>query len=95
MHVISRKRIREFCEVHNQAAEPLDHWYRLTKRARWESLADLRRVFPAADYVDGFIIFNVGGNKYRLKAKVIFRRQKVYVLQIETHAEYDKGKWKS
>jgi mRNA interferase HigB len=44
--------------------------------------------------VGEFVVFNIGGNKYRLIAAVHFNRRKVYVRHVLTHAEYDKGKWK-
>lgn len=36
-------------------------------------------------------VFNIGGNKYRLVARVEYQRHKVYVKQVLTHAEYSKG----
>ena len=43
----------------------------------------------------GFVtVFNVGGNKYRLIAAIHYNRQRLYVLRILTHAEYDKDRWK-
>lgn len=99
MHVISRKRILQFCRLHSQAYAPLDHWYRTTKKAKWTNLVELRVDFPKADYIPvkstdgGIVVFNIGGNKYRLKARVKFGRHKVLIRQIETHAEYDKNRW--
>ena len=39
-------------------------------------------------------MFNISGNKYRLIARVNYRTQKVFILQIMTHHEYSKGDWK-
>jgi mRNA interferase HigB len=47
--------------------------------------------------VDGgrrVVVFNIGGNKYRLIAAVHYNTQIVYVLLFLTHAQYDKDKWK-
>lgn len=60
----------------------------------FRNLADLRAAFPTADNVDDWIVFNVGGNKYRLVTSVHFNRGKVYVRHILTHQEYDRGRWK-
>jgi mRNA-degrading endonuclease HigB of HigAB toxin-antitoxin module len=46
VHVISRKRLKEAAEKHSELAEPLDDWFRLVKRAAWESIVDVRRIFP-------------------------------------------------
>ncbi len=40
------------------------------------------------------IVFNIGGNKYRLIASIHFNRGKVYIRRVLTHSEYDKGDWK-
>ena len=70
------------------------HWYAVTKRARWTSLADAREDFRHADQVGRFTVFNIAGNKYRLIATIKYEWQMVYIRQIPTHADYDKGKWK-
>jgi mRNA interferase HigB len=41
-----------------------------------------------------FRVFNIGGNKYRLVARVLYPSQKVFILKVMTHPEYDKNKWK-
>jgi len=50
--------------------------------------------FPSADAVGKYTVFNVKGNQFRLIAEVNFRGKRVYVRQVMTHAEYDKGGWK-
>jgi mRNA interferase HigB len=35
-------------------------------------------------------VFDLGGNKYRLVAVILYRRKAIYVRFIGTHAEYDK-----
>ena len=61
----------------------------------FDNWAALKRVFNTADKVGDLVVFNIGGNKYRLVAYVQFERQIVYVKAVMTHAEYDKGDWKS
>ena len=39
-------------------------------------------------------VFNVGGNLYRVVAAVHFNTQRVYVLRVMTHREYDSSDWK-
>jgi mRNA interferase HigB len=41
-----------------------------------------------------FVVFNVGGNKYRIVAIVNFKGQIVIVEVALTHKQYDKGRWK-
>ena len=94
MHIITRKRIREFVEKHPDSQSSLDTWYRIVKRINYDSFNELRQHFSSADYVDGYIVFNISGNKYRLIAVIYFNRKKVYIREILTHAEYDKTKWR-
>lgn len=51
-------------------------------------------MFPHADKVGKFTVFNVGGNKVRIIAAIHYNRGKVYIRQVLTHSEYDKGAWK-
>ena len=51
---------------------------------------ELQATFSSADSVDDKIIFNIRGNKYRLKAIVDFAKQTVLVTDVQTHAEYDR-----
>lgn len=95
MHVITRRRLVEFWEVHPEAQQALDGWYTYVKKARWSSIVDVRKDYPHADPVDTFTIFNVCGNKYRLVTAIHYNRQKVYIRHVMTHAEYDKGKWRT
>lgn len=92
MHVISQKRIVEAKRDHPNDANGLDTWYRVMKRAKVVGFADLRRVFPRMDRVGDSYIFDIGGNNLRLIAVIHFNRQKSYIRQILTHAEYNRWK---
>lgn len=94
MHILSKKKFREFWEEHPRAKAALEAWYQIARNAEWESFADVRQTFNTADQVGRFTVFNIGGNKYRLIAVIHFNRDKVFVRHVLTHAEYDEGKWK-
>ncbi len=94
MHVISRKKLRTFWEIHAEAKSPLDQWYRIAKHHDWSTFAEIRTVFPSADQVGKYIVFNVGGNKYRLIAEINYRGQKLFVRHVLTHSDYSRGAWK-
>lgn len=95
MHVISRKKLRQFWEEHPDAEGPLRAWFKIAREAEWETFTDVRAVFPHADQVERFTVFNIGGNKYRLIAVIHYNRGKVYVRHVLTHKEYDRGNWKN
>lgn len=94
MHIISRKALKTFWEEHSDSEGPLTRWFQIVSKTDFLHFEDLRQTFPSADMVDNLIVFNIGGNKYRLIASIHFNRNKVYIRHVLTHAEYDKEGWK-
>jgi mRNA interferase HigB len=94
VRVISKPAILRFAEKHPDSLAPLMNWYRITKRADWGSLAEVRSDFAHADIVGRRTVFNIHGNDYRLIARVNYRTKRVFILYILTHVEYSKGEWK-
>jgi mRNA interferase HigB len=94
MNVISFKRIREFTSRHRDAEAALKAWYTTVKKARWQNLAEVKKVYPTADLVARYTRFDIRGNKYRLISRIVYRSQTVFIVAIMTHEESDLGKWK-
>jgi len=94
VRVISKPAILKFSERHPDALVPLMNWYRITGRADWGTLAEVRKDFAHADIVGRRTVFNIHGNNYRLIARVNYRTKRVFILHILTHVEYSKGDWK-
>lgn len=94
MHVISYKKIKVFCDRHSNATNPLNHWYKIAKCQNFKMFTDIKRLFPSADQVGNFVVFNIGGNKFRLIAFLRYLKGRLFIRYILTHDEYDKGKWK-
>jgi mRNA interferase HigB len=99
MRVISLKLMREFWEQHSDANQPLRQWYKTTAQARWNSLQDVRRDYPHADGVqtlngETLTVFNIGGNKYRLIARIRYDYQLVNVRAVLTHKQYSENLWR-
>jgi mRNA interferase HigB len=44
--------------------------------------------------VDGFTVFDVGGNQYRIATVIHYDKQRNYVRAVMTHAEYDRNNWR-
>ena len=95
MNVISFKRIRSFTSLHRDAASSLTAWYTVVKKARWQNLAELKQVYPSADLVGRYTVFNIKGNKYRLVSRIVYRSKTVFIVAIMTHQQYDRGTWKN
>jgi mRNA interferase HigB len=94
MHIVSRKRLLEFAEIHSDVADQLDSWYRVAKSAEWDNLVSVRQTYPAADAVGNFTVFNIKGNDYRLITSIVYATQRIYIKYVLTHSEYDREKWK-
>jgi mRNA interferase HigB len=94
MRIISKKPLREFWEQHPESKRMLEDWFRRATHCQATSFSVLRQTFGTADYVDGFTIFDVGGNRYRIAAVVHYDKQRIYVRQVMTHADYDQNEWK-
>ncbi|MBF0484825.1 MAG: type II toxin-antitoxin system HigB family toxin [Candidatus Omnitrophica bacterium] len=95
MHIISRKALKDFWEKHTDSELPLKTWFRIIKGSKYASFNHLKATFSTADKVGDKIVFNIGGNKYRLVAVIHFNYGRVYVRHVLTHQEYDKGGWKN
>ena len=91
MEILNSRAINQFIEQHAAAKAPLKDWVTKTKAAKWENNADVQKTFKSADHVGNQkFIFNIGGNNFRMAAMVWIENEKVYVLKLMTHAEYDK-----
>lgn len=95
MRVITRSALLEFCNrlpKSSQAAAraAMIEWHTTTLDADWDDVADVKRTFNSADYVaNGKIVFDVGGNKYRIVALIGFRTKRVFILFVGSHSDYD------
>lgn len=95
MHIISRKKLKEFWETHKISKEPLTAWYKIVHKTNYGNFSKLRETFPTADKVGKYIVFNIGGNKFRLVTVIHFERAKVYIREVLTHKQYDEEGWKN
>ncbi len=90
MIVANKILLDDFVQRHVQALKPINKWLIQVSEARWSSHAELKRQFPSADYIkNGRYVFNIGGNKFRIVAVVIFLNGVMNIRFVGTHAEYD------
>jgi mRNA interferase HigB len=98
VHIVTIKHLQGASQEYREAALEIGAWLRIVKSARWRNFQELRATFPDADDVDGFVVFNIRHNRYRLivvihYAKVIEGRLTlghVYIGSFMTHKEYDR-----
>jgi mRNA interferase HigB len=94
MRIIKRGALEQFWQKHPDAKASLEAWYGVVRKANWKTPAEMKRVYRNADLVGRRTVFNIAGNKYRLIARVNYFTQRVFVLYLLTHSEYDEGAWK-
>jgi mRNA interferase HigB len=93
MRIISRKTLRLFWEKpeYADAEQPLKAWFREASNADWVSPAAIKAAFGNASIVgNNRVVFNIGGNKYRLVVRVNYLYRVMYVRFVGTHVQYDR-----
>ena len=91
MRIIARKTLKDFWEAgHAEAEQPLKAWFAEVEAAEWVTMVDIKARFAHASVIDAErVVFNIGGNKYRLVAKVWFPGKTIWVKFVGTHADDD------
>jgi mRNA interferase HigB len=93
MHIIAKSRLRLFWEGSSSyldAKEPLTEWYRHFEKAHYATPREIKAVFGTTSILKGGrVVFNIGGNKYRLIVAFDFERQLGFIKFVGTHAQYD------
>lgn len=95
VHLIRKETIANYTRVNAQSKTPFSIWLTAIKFADWNIPEDIKETFSAADILgegSNRVIFNIGGNNYRMLCKYAFPEKRVhlFILWIGTHAEYDK-----
>lgn len=92
MRVIARRTLREFWAQRSRrdAEQPLRAWFAEARLATWRTPTDIKRAHRNASFVGSDrVVFNIGGNKYRLVVAVKYSAQIVFIRFVGTHAGYD------
>ena len=92
MRVIAKRTLRQFWERprYVDAQGPLEAWHAETLKASWQTPQQLKEHFRSASVLkSGRVVFNIGGNKYRLVVAVDYGRQVCFVKFVGTHRQYD------
>jgi mRNA interferase HigB len=102
MHIVTRKHLVQATARHPDAAKEIRSWYEKAKSTRWRNILEAQQDFPDADAVDGYVVFNLRHNRYRLIVVMHYSRIKdgrlteghLYIRSFLTHQEYDnKSNW--
>ena len=89
MRVIKRKTLQDFWEMYPLSEQPLTVWYTEAIHSTWNAPNDIKDKYGSADILPGNrVVFNVGGNKYRLVVKIAYKAHLVFIRFVGTHSEY-------
>lgn len=90
MRIENRHVIQSFQEKHANSRRPLDRWMTLVDSASWKKVLDVQATFASAEDIEGFIVFNIGGNNFRLIGVIDYSEQTIYIHHVYTHQQYDR-----
>lgn len=93
MRIIARSTLKNFYDqaLYGDSKELLEAWYHEAKRASWHNWKDIKDKYGSASILkNSRVVFNIGGNKYRLVVKINYEAQVIYIRFVGTHKEYDK-----
>lgn len=95
MRIIAKSRLIALAAAHGNCIQQVITWYNIASKAEWHNLSEVRQTFRHADLVEDKTVFNIKGNDYRLIVYIRYETEVIYIKDLLTHAEYDKGGWKS
>lgn len=95
VRLIKKKTIEKFTTKNVNSKKSFDDWIDKLKSADWQTVNDIKQTFGTADQIGKSskrIVFNIGGNNYRMICKFQFGRSYVHLFinWIGTHADYTK-----
>ena len=95
MRIIAKSRLMAQAAGYGDCVKQVADWYNIASKATWRNLSEVRQTFRHADLVGDKTVFNIKGNDYRLIVHIRYGAGIIYIKQLLTHTEYDKGAWKS
>jgi len=91
MQVIGISLLTEFSRRHAQAASRLAAWLAEADAAEWQNPSDIKGRYPSASILsENRVVFNIGGNSYRLLVQINYEAGIVLIEKVGTHREYDR-----
>lgn len=90
MKVFGETVIAGFAKKHPTSRKPLQRFVTIARASVRPHFPAVKQTFSATDYAPatGTLIFDIGGNKYRLVARVDFEEQLLVSEAVLRHREY-------
>ena len=94
IHLIKRQSIENYARKNASSRASFGTWLSIIKRVDWFEPNEIISTFNSVDILgkgSDRVVFNIGGNNYRLICKYHFGKTRVhlFVKWIGTHAEYE------
>ena len=95
IHLIKKQTVENYIVKNARSKVSFEIWLSIIKYADWKEPNDIISTFNSADILgkgSDRVIFNIGGNNYRMICRYHFGHNKVhlFIKWIGTHAEYTK-----
>ena len=83
---MTRRHLSEASAQYPDAAMEIQAWTAIVEAVRWHNFEEVRQIFKDALSVEGYVVFNIRGNRYRL-VTVIHYAKTTKQKQTEGHRE--------
>lgn len=93
MRVIAKSTLKKFWErpAHRDARGSLESWYEEAVKDSWPSPQAVKDQYATASICgNNRVVFNIGGNKYRLVVEMQYQAGIAWIKFIGTHVQYDR-----
>ena len=95
IHLIKKQVVEDYVKLNSGSKSAFENWLSVIKWVEWKEPKDIISTFNTADILgksSNRVVFNIGGNKFRLICSYYFGKKKVhlFIKWIGTHSEYTK-----
>ncbi len=95
IRLVKQQTIAKYVSKNQNSKKYFDEWLIKIQYAEWANTNDIKQTYNSADILgksSSRIVFNIGGNHYRMICKFHFGKKKIhlFIMWIGTHAEYTK-----
>jgi len=91
MIILGKNKLQQFSGKHADTRSLVESWVSEVEDECWDTPHDLKQKYPKASVLGGQnVVFDIGGNRYRIWVKVEYKSRIVFVKEAGTHKEYDK-----
>lgn len=90
MRILEGELLDRYLVRHHTADKVISKWKHLVRTSNWRTPNELRATVSRVSILGGRrVVFDLGGNNYRIVAEIDYARQQLAIRFIGTHAEYD------